>query len=222
MNAYFHEQEPWKLAKQNSDQFQQVISASCLSLRMIAVLLWPIVPEKMLALLNSIGVMFDPAADTVQSLNFDIWNQSFALKKIPTLFTKFEESKEKETVKEEKISTDTKISEEKTYATIDDVVKVELRVGTITHAESVEESEKLLKFQVDFGELGTRQILAGVAKWYDPDEFIGKQGIFIFNLKPRKMLGLESQGMMFVASDKEGKPAMVTVASVVPNGTRLK
>ena len=222
VNAYFHEQEPWKLAKQNSDQFQQVISASCHSLRMIAVLLWPIVPEKMLALLNSIGVMFDPAADTVQSLNFDIWNQSFALKKIPTLFTKFEESKEKETVKEEKISTDTKISEEKTYATIDDVVKVELRVGTITHAESVEESEKLLKFQVDFGELGTRQILAGVAKWYDPDEFIGKQGIFIFNLKPRKMLGLESQGMMFVASDKEGKPAMVTVASVVPNGTRLK
>ncbi len=214
VNAYFHGQEPWKLAKQNSEQFHQVVSATCHSLRMIAVLLWPIMPEKMIALLNSIGVAIEPGSDTIQSLKLTIWDQRFVLKRIPTLFQKLEEPKEKKMVGSE-------TQEEKTYATIDDVIKVELRVGTITEAQSISESKKLLKFQVDFGELGTRQILAGLRAWYEPDEFIGKQGIFIFNLKPRKMLGMESQGMMLVAQDKEGRPSMVSPVSVVPNGTRL-
>ncbi len=216
-NAYFHEQEPWKLAKADPKLFAQVISATCHSLRMIGVLLLPIMPEKMSALLQSIGVALGEQ-DTVTSLQFTTWNQPFTLKKIPTLFQKLEEQKEQKMDEEKKTET----VSEKTYATIDDVVKVELRVGTIMQAEDVPESEKLLKFQVDFGELGTRQILAGLRKFYEPDQFIGKQGVFVFNLKPRKMLGMESQGMMLVAKDSDDKPIMVTVPSTVPNGTRLK
>jgi len=215
-NAYFHEQEPWKLAKTNPQQFAEVIAASCHSLRMIGVLLLPIMPEKMSSLLHSIGVTVGEQ-DTIDSLQLTRWNQLFTLQKIPTLFQKLDEPKGQKTMKEETAEA----TLEPTYATIDDVMKVELRVGTITQAEDIPESEKLLKFQVDFGKLGTRQILAGVRKWYEPDQFIGKQGVFVFNLKPRKMLGMESQGMMLMAHDDEGKPIMVTVPSTVPNGTRL-
>ncbi len=215
-NAYFHEQEPWKLAKADQKLFGEVISATCHSLRMIGVLLLPIMPEKMNALLQSIGVALNEQ-DTLTSLQLTIWNQPFTLTKIPTLFQKLEDKGQNmEKQKKEESSV-----EEKTYATIDDVIKVELRVGTITQAEIIPESEKLLKFQVDFGELGTRQILAGVRKFYEPDQFVGKQGVFVFNLKPRKMVGMESQGMMLMAKDNEGKPIMVTVPSTVPNGTRL-
>jgi len=215
-NAYFHEQEPWKLAKADQKLFGEVISATCHSLRMIGVLLLPIMPEKMNALLQSIGVALNEQ-DTLTSLQLTTWNQPFTLTKIPTLFQKLEDKGQNmEKQKKEESSV-----EEKTYATIDDVIKVELRVGTITQAEIIPESEKLLKFQVDFGELGTRQILAGVRKFYEPDQFVGKQGVFVFNLKPRKMVGMESQGMMLVAKDNEGKPIMVTVPSTVPNGTRL-
>jgi methionyl-tRNA synthetase len=59
-------------------------------------------------------------------------------------------------------------------------------------------------------------------KWYEPDQFVGKQGVFVFNLKPRKMVGMESQGMMLAAENSDGKPIMVTVTATVPNGTRLK
>ena len=218
-NAYFHEQEPWKLAKADQKLFGEVISATCHSLRMIGVLLLPIMPEKMSALLQSIGVALNEQ-DTLTSLQLTTWNQPFTLTKIPTLFQKLEDSKGSNAMSEEKKTTP-EVSKEVTYATIDDVIKVELRVGTITQAEIIPESEKLLKFQVDFGELGTRQILAGVRKFYEPDQFVGKQGVFVFNLKPRKMVGMESQGMMLVAKDNEGKPIMVTVPSTVPNGTRL-
>ncbi len=214
VNAYFHEQEPWKLAKQDEKLFHEVVSAACHSLRIVAVLLMPILPEKMKALLDSLGVQVEPTVDTIQSLQLDAWNQQFVLKKIPTLFPKIEESKEKEAVEEKKEITH--------CVTIDEVENIELRVGTITSAESVEDSEKLLKFQVDFGEFGTRQILAGLRKWYAPEDMVGKQGVFVFNLKPRKMLGMESQGMMLVAADEDGKPVMTTIASVVPNGTRLQ
>jgi len=222
-NAYFHEQEPWKLAKADQKLFGEVISATCHSLRMIGVLLLPIMPEKMSALLQSIGVALNEQ-DTLTSLQLTTWNQPFTLTKIPTLFQKLEDSKGQKPMieKKEDLSAGALAqAEEKTYATIDDVIKVELRVGTITQAEIIPESEKLLKFQVDFGELGTRQILAGVRKFYEPDQFVGKQGVFVFNLKPRKMVGMESQGMMLVAKDDDGKPIMVTVPSTVPNGTRL-
>ena len=67
-----------------------------------------------------------------------------------------------------------------------------------------------------------RQILAGVKKFYAPEDLVGKQGVYVFNLKPRKMLGLESQGMMLFAEGDDGKLQIVTVGGPVPNGTRLR
>ncbi len=104
--------------------------------------------------------------------------------------------------------------------TIDDFAKVELRVGTILEATDVEGSEKLIKQIVDFGELGTRQILSGIKKWYKPEQLVGKQFIYVVNLEPRMMMGLESAGML-LATDTD-KPYPIKPTSKVSAGTKLR
>src|SRR4029078_3738153 len=95
--------------------------------------------------------------------------------------------------------------------TIDDFSKVELRVGEIKVAERVPKADKLLRFEVDLGEENTRQILAGLAEYYEPEKLIGRKVVVVANLKPRKMRGLESQGMICAASlGEEDTPAIAT------------
>jgi len=213
VNAFFHAQEPWKLAKTDKDVFLQVLSATAHSLYVIAVLLWPIMPKKMEQLFYSLGFTFDPDRKLLEDISTSDWNKRFKLNKIETLFQKPE--KRVITKQEEKIpQTLSEIS-------IDDFIKIHLVVGTIKTAEEIEKSDKLLKLQIDCGSYGMRQILAGVKKYYKPDELIGKQGVFVLNLKPRKIMGIASQGMMLFAEGKD-KLQMVTVEAVVPNGTRLR
>jgi len=223
VNAYFHAKEPWKLVKTDRDAFLQVLSATGHSLCAIAILLWPIMPKKMELLLHSLGIKFELGKDLVQDISLGKWDEAFTLQKIDTLFTKpsFDrlrmsggtQQKEKSVLKEEK---------KQDYIKIDDFAKVHLVVGTVAQAESVEKSDKLIKLQVDFGDLGTKQIFAGVKKYYKPEELIGKQGIFVVNLKPRKIMGMESQGMMLFAEGEDRKLQMATVLGQVPNGMRLK
>lgn len=103
----------------------------------------------------------------------------------------------------------------------DDFSRLELKVGTILDAEEVEGSEKLLKLMVDLGEEKPRQILAGVRKWYKPEDFMGKQVVAVVNLEPCTMMGLESQGMM-LAADCEDGPVFLTVPKEVSAGTKIR
>ena len=104
--------------------------------------------------------------------------------------------------------------------TFDDFSKVELRIGTVLEAEDVEGSEKLIKLKVDLGEERPRQILAGIRKWYKPVNLRNKQVVVVANLEPRKMMGLESQGMILCASS--GKPVLLKPSSKVPAGTKIR
>jgi methionyl-tRNA synthetase len=109
------------------------------------------------------------------------------------------------------------------FITIDDFLKVELRVGEIKLAERVPNADKLLRFEVDLGEEKHRQILAGLAEWYDPEKLVGRKVVVVANLKPRKMRGLESQGMICAASlTEDDTPAMATFFEDVKIGARLK
>lgn len=104
-------------------------------------------------------------------------------------------------------------------ATIDDLVKLDIRVGTFKEVTPVEGSEKLYKEIVDFGpELGERQILSGIQKFFEPSDLIGKQALFIVNLEPRTMMGQESQGMLLAVDDENG-PVLLMPEKPVPNGT---
>jgi methionyl-tRNA synthetase len=104
----------------------------------------------------------------------------------------------------------------------EDFQKIDIRAGTIINCEDIEGSDKLLKLEVDFGDLGKRQILAGIKEWFEPKELIGVQTTFIINLEPRKMMGLESQGMLLAIDfgDKD-QTALLQPDKEVPNGARV-
>jgi methionyl-tRNA synthetase len=106
---------------------------------------------------------------------------------------------------------------------ITDFAKIELRAGEVLTAERIPKADKLLLITVDIGEEKPRQILAGIAQYYEPEKLIGRKIVVVANLKPRKLRGYESQGMLLAASvGEEGKPVIATFAEDVPNGARLK
>ncbi|MFZ5953582.1 MAG: methionine--tRNA ligase [Candidatus Dependentiae bacterium] len=217
VNAYFHSQEPWKLVKNNRAEFEQVISAAAHGLYTVGLLLWPVMPEKMEQLLKSLGKTIAHETNIVDLLKLGIWKERFMLHKIDALFAK--PMSERETAAPEKIE-QPKI-EEPTYIGIEDFAKVQLKVGTIKECTFVDQSDKLLKLQVDFGADGMRQVLSGIRKYYQPEQLIGKQALFVVNLKPRKILGLESQGMMLFAKDEAGNLKLMMPEQPVISGSQL-
>lgn len=211
VNAYFHAQEPWKLARSNHSAFVEVISATCHSLRMIGVLLWPVMPRKMEKLFNALSIEFVVGKDYIDLFSTDIWATTFMLKKIDPLFLKIEKNGKEETP----------VSEKNNTISFDQFAAIELIVGTVIACDLVEKSEKLYRLRVDFGDKKERQILSGVRAYFSPEDLIGKQGIFVFNLAPRMMVGLESQGMMLFAKDEQGNCRLISPTVPVSNGTRV-
>jgi methionyl-tRNA synthetase len=109
------------------------------------------------------------------------------------------------------------------YIGIEDFLKVELRAGQILTAEPVPKADKLLRFTIDLGEASPRQILAGIAQYYEADKLVGRKVIVVANLAPRKLRGFESQGMILAASiGEEGRPVLAGFLEEVPNGAKLK
>lgn len=214
VNAYMHANEPWKIARTDRDLFIEILSAVVHSLRTISILFWPIMPNKMAQLLASLSIDLTIDKNYIESLVKEHWTLSFKLQKGAILFNKIESPVVEAPVEKKEV--------EPNYIGIEDFAKVELRVGTIIACEPVAESEKLLKMQVDFGPLGVRQILGGVKKFFAPEDLLNKQGVFVFNLKPRKLLGMESNGMMLTADDGNGGLKRVTIEGLVPAGTLLK
>ncbi|MGB8441254.1 MAG: methionine--tRNA ligase subunit beta, partial [Candidatus Acidiferrales bacterium] len=105
---------------------------------------------------------------------------------------------------------------------IEDFAKVELRVGVVKSAERIQGADKLLKLLVDIGD-EVRQVLAGIALGYTPEELVGRKVVIVANLAPRKMRGLESNGMLLAASvGLDGKPVLCTFAEDVPAGAKVK
>jgi methionine--tRNA ligase beta chain len=110
--------------------------------------------------------------------------------------------------------------EDERSSSTEEFQKIDLRVGKILEAEEVEGSEKLLKLEIDLGEK-TRQIVAGIAKFYKAEDLIGKEIVIVANLEPKKILGLESQGML-LAADFDGKPVILIPEKEVPPGTKIR
>lgn len=106
-------------------------------------------------------------------------------------------------------------------ATYEDFSKLEFRVGLVTSAEEVENSEKLLKLMVDFGD-EERQVIAGVKKFYSPDDLLGNKFIFVTNLQKRTIMGLESQGMLLAAEDEDGNTVALRPEKDIAPGSKIK
>jgi methionyl-tRNA synthetase len=214
-NAYFHAQEPWKQARTNSQAFQETVSATCHALRTVALLCSPIMPTKMSELFKALGIGVAANQWVLNKVWLGDWTENFILVQTAPLFEKFEPEllESEESVKEQI---------EPSYIDITDLAKVELAVGTILSCDEVKGSDKLYQLQVDCGSYGTRQILSGIKASFTIDELVGKQATFALNLKPRKMMGMESHGMMLVVDNGQGKVSLMMPEQAVPNGTRLK
>ncbi len=108
-----------------------------------------------------------------------------------------------------------------TEITYDDFAKVEIRIGLVVAAELVPETDKLIKCTIDFGDVGTRTIVSGIAQWKKPEDLVGKQLPYIVNLAPRMLRGVESQGMLLAASDADGV-ALLCPERTVSTGTVVR
>lgn len=231
VNAYFHEQQPWKVVKDDQARFQEIIAATAQCVRVIGIMLWPVMPTKMELMLASIGHSIEPGKDYITELKTMSWKDSCMLQKIATLFTKPEKKEEVASAQpqaEQKPAAVQNVScgtqpksgcckeEPKDDGLIDitQFMKMDLRIGTIIACEAVEGSDKLIKSQVDFGDLGKRQILSGVKKWLSPESMVGKQALFVVNLPERKMLGHVSQGMMLVVHNGQDMVRVVAEEQV--------
>jgi methionyl-tRNA synthetase len=104
---------------------------------------------------------------------------------------------------------------------IDDFMKVELRVAKILEAEAVAKSKKLIKMKVDVG-AEQRTIVAGIAEAYQPDQLVGRTIVIVANLKPAKLMGIESNGMVLAASPEGGLPSLIAVDPALPAGSRVR
>ena len=212
-NAYFHELEPWALAKNNPDLFKEVLWVTCAVLEGASNLFWPVMPNKMQELASRIGVKIN----LIQQIIAGDTSHEFNLQTGLSLFVKYEKLELLEQEKAKELSVSENLIN---YIDFEDFLKVELLVGTIEQCEAVPGSEKLLKLMVNFGDHGVKQVLSGIAKFYKPTDLIGKQCVFVYNLKPRKIMGYESNGMLLSVPDQD-QLKLVSVSEAVLNGAKL-
>lgn len=222
---------PWKLVKDDDQKetLNAVLYRSLESLRWLCVMLDPVMPEATSKIWNQMGLEGSPSKVDPASLRWGGIAPGTKIGKSEPVFPMLDKEKimaEIEAAKEAPSEAEAPVAEaveEDEFIGIEDFIKVELRVGEVLEADRIEGSDRLLKFKIDLGENEPRQILAGIAKYYEPEKVTGMKVVVVSNLKPRKMFGLESQGMVCAASvGKEGRPVLATFEEDVPNGTRLK
>jgi methionyl-tRNA synthetase len=226
---------PWDLAKNESQAeiLNAVLYRSAEALRWACVLLYPILPDSTKKLYKQLGLKDNLAKQNPENLKWGELPEGTKIDKTESIFPRIDKEKVmsqiNQTTKSEPIvnnqtkETSNNQTEEREQITIEDFLKVDLRVGEIKVAEKVPNADKLLRFEVDIGEEKPRQILAGLAQFYEPEKLIGRKVVVVANLKPRKMRGLESQGMICAASlDESDVPAIATFIEDVKNGARLK
>ncbi|MEN3008286.1 methionine--tRNA ligase [Pseudothermotoga sp.] len=211
-NKYFDECKPWLLVKQGqTEKLATVLYNVCETIKKVAIMFYPIMPNSSQEVLRRLGEKIEP-----ETAHLKVWNTISSGQKIDhgtPLFQKVELKADQKVQSEEK-STDVALLD------INDFKKVDLRVAKILSAERIKGSEKLLKLLVDLGELGVRQIVAGIAKYYEPDQLIGKSIVVVANLKPAKLMGVESQGMLLAAHDKD-QVRLITIDGGAAPGSKV-
>jgi methionyl-tRNA synthetase len=221
MNKYIDVTAPWVLAqkKSNRKQLETVMYNLLEGLRIISGLIYPVMPSTAATMQKHLGM--DPDAAFYHLAGLKKWSGLAPGTKLPksiALFPRIDLKQDPANMPktEDKPSGTVEL---KTEISIEDFAKIDLRVGTIVQAEKIPKAKKLLKLEVDVG--GKRTIVAGIAENYTPEELVGKQIIVVANLKPAKLMGTKSNGMLLAAVDKTGATLAILDKPVEP-GTPLK
>jgi len=214
-NKYIDETMPWILAKDESkkERLGTVLYNLAEALRFIAILISPFMPNTPQKMFEQLGIEKD--LTTWESLKFGLLKEGTKVKRGEIIFPRIDVNKELSAIEEKAEEEEKKID----YITIEDFAKIQLRVAEILEAEKVEGSDKLIKMKLKVGE-ETRQIVGGIARYYTPEELIGKKIIIVYNLEPKKLKGIESQGMLLAAST-EGKMSLLTVDRDIESGAKI-
>jgi len=224
-NRYVEENAPWTLAKNgNMDRLGAVLYNLSEALRLIALYLYPVMPSTSQKIWNAIGVDRQIAACRMnEEQQWGKLAAGIAIQPGAQLFPRIDlkknmEKKMEKTEETQKPAPAPNAGPE--LIGIEDFMKVDLRVGRIVSAERVTKSEKLVKLQVDIGS-ETRQVVAGIGKSYTPEELAGKTIVIVANLKPAKLMGIESQGMLLAGSSGD-LLAVATFDREMKPGARVK
>lgn len=218
-NGLITQYAPWELMKEG--RVREVGSLLVFIANILAkatLLIYPVLPKSATNMAKSLGIGLDSYSDLIKNRKY---LTQFNLTKIPPLFPKIEvDSKELQTqsAKNSPPLRDSAQSVESKQSTlpqikIDDFRRIDIRVGEILEVNRVEGSEKLLVFQIDFGDFGKRQIVSGIAQFYAPKELIGKKICAIINLKPTKIMGVKSEGMLLTSEDSQGVALLFATTS---------
>lgn len=223
-NKYLTDNEPWKLQKTDPERVKTIMNLSiqiCANLSALAEPFIPFTAEKLQKMLN-IGLM-----KWNETGREDIIAVDHVFNKPELLFERVEDElveKQKlklEAAKKENEKQQVKVSEAKENIGFEDFMKMDIRVGTILEAEKVAKTKKLLKLKVDTG-IDQRVVVSGIAEHYKPEDIIGQQVSILVNLEPKKLKGIESQGMILMAEDADGKLSFVQPDSKLTNGSEVR
>lgn len=227
-NKYIDETAPWVLGKdpEKKDRLATVLYNLLEGIRVCAVLLTPFMPDTVVKIFDQIGAPEEARAYETAD-KFGILPANVTVHRGETLFPRIDAQKELAELEAEEKAAKAPAAEEKKEEIvlepeigIEDFGKVELRVAKITACEKVPKAKKLFKIQLDDG-MGGRQIVSGIAQHYTPEELIGKKIIVVANLKPAKLCGVESSGMLLAGNREDGSVCVTFIDDSVPVGTRL-
>lgn len=221
MNKCIDVTAPWMLAKKEDTrpQLETVLYSLLEGLRVIAGLIYPVMPETAARMQQHLGMDHRQRFYALDQLKkWKMLPPGIALPKSITLFPRIDEKKEGNRMDDADNNIKSKGVAFKPEITLEDLDKIDLRIGTVITAEEIPRAKKLLKLEVDIGE--KRTVVAGIAGSYRPDALVGKQVVVVVNLKPAKLMGILSQGMLLAASGKDALVLTVPDGKVSP-GTAL-
>ncbi|MCL1665226.1 methionine--tRNA ligase [Elizabethkingia ursingii] len=224
-NQYLQTEEPWKTIKDNPEKAAHSLFVGAQLAVALAQLSEPFMPFSSEKLLNMFNVIKTDWTDLEN--NNVLIASGHQINEASLLFSKIEDDvieaqiQKLEQTKQDNKKTNPNANPMKEEITFDDFGKIDLRTATILEAEKVEKADKLLKFKVDTG-VDIRTVVSGVAESFNPEELIGKQVMILLNLAPRKIRGIESQGMFLLTTKPDGKLSFVTPDETVENGIEIK
>jgi methionyl-tRNA synthetase len=212
-NGIIQESEPWaKMKNGKEDEALATIALVANILARAAVMLHPVMPNTTKIIADAMGFTIDTKSYQKLIINKELLN-TFTIEKVPPLFPRVDEPLMPETPKAEPKAKEQQkdqegVKEEDNLIEIGQFFETSLKIGTVVEAQEVPKSKKLLKLQVDLGEDTPRQIIAGIKEFYTPDELVGTQVCVVANLKPAKLMGMMSAGMLLAAKDETGLSLM--------------
>ncbi len=216
-NKYLADTEPWKIIKTDEDRVKSILYNSIQIVVNIAILCEPLLPFTSIKIFKLLNILSKSWNDSSNNLI----KSGHKLGEINHIFSKIEDSVINNQIEKLKLTINDKkekIMELKEIIEFDEFSKIDLRIATVVEAENVLKSEKLLKLIVDTG-VDKRVILSGISKYYKPEDILNKQVMILVNLKPRKMMGIESQGMLLLAENPDGSLRLMHPDTKAINGS---